>query len=153
MAVSLNLDSLSPTDKLPNFHPHHQNSGVKASSPPDEIHRLQIQVRPSRVFFCLSIKTFWIFILGLFFVSASQVGKVHADPDPPAGHPPHGLYFCNRRVHTLHYQPASRQALHRSLLLLLSGSTLRLTKQPGATHHARLCWLALFMAWQFFGVT
>lgn len=38
------------TDKLPNFHPHHQNSGVKASSQPDEIHRLQIQVRPSRFF-------------------------------------------------------------------------------------------------------
>lgn len=76
--------------------------------------------------------------MGFLLVSTSQVGEVDADPDPSAGHPPHGLYLCDRRVHTLHYQPASHQALHRSLLLLLSGSTLLFTKQPGAIDRTRV---------------
>lgn len=36
--------SLSFADQLPDLHPHHQNSCVKTSSAPNEIHGLQIQV-------------------------------------------------------------------------------------------------------------
>lgn len=84
--------------------------------------------------FSISIWPSWIFILHFLPVSTSQVGKVNSDPDPPVGHPPHGLYLCHRRVHTLNYQSASHQALHRSLLLFFSGSTFFFLNKQTAWH-------------------
>lgn len=120
-----NSVSLPPTDQFPDFHPHHQNSGVKASSAPNEIHRLQIQVSSS---FCLcSLSPFmqhsalfcWFPLLAS--LPPSQVGQVDPDPHPPAGYSPGGFYLLDGWVHQSNHQSASHQALHWSLLLLLSG--------------------------------
>lgn len=48
-----------------------------------------------------------------------QAGQVHADPDPPAGHPRGGLRLHHRRARPGH--PALRQALLRPLPELLPG--------------------------------
>lgn len=105
---------LTFTDQFPNIYSYNQNTRLKTASAPDEIFRLQIQVRLNVLFtsgyrFCLTAR--FVF----------QVGEVDAHPDPSAGNPSDVLYFCHRRDHVQHHQLASHQALRRLVFLLFSG--------------------------------
>lgn len=65
---------------------------------------------------------FFLLILSLLAsLLPSQVGQVDPDPHPPAGYPPGGFYPLDGWVHQGNHQSASHQALHWSLLLVLSG--------------------------------